>query len=79
MGKYGRLVIPKELREKYGVKEGSRFIIREYKEQIILIPVKIYENPTEALHGSIKLETPIDEPKEIAREHIRKKLKGKYG
>ena len=74
MGKYGRLVIPKEMREKYGVKEGSRFIIREYKGQIILIPVTIYEKPTEALHGSIKLETLVDEPKEVARKYIRKKL-----
>ena len=74
IGKYGRLVLPKELRDKYGVKEGSRLIIRDYKGQIILLPVTNYEKPTEALHGSIKAEHPIKEPKELARTHVRKKL-----
>lgn len=72
--KYGRIVLPKELREKYGAKEGSRLIIRDYKGQIILIPVTTYEEPTEALDGSVKAESPIEEPKEVARTHIRKKL-----
>jgi hypothetical protein len=36
--------------------------------------VKKYENPTEALYGSVKLDKPIEEPKRIAREYIRKKL-----
>lgn len=74
IGKYGRIVIPKELRDKYGVKEGSRLIIRDYKGQIILVPVTTYEKPTEALHGSVKTDVPIEEPKELARTHIRKKL-----
>lgn len=33
-----------------------------------------YEKPTEALHGAVKMEKPIDEPKRLAREHLRKKL-----
>jgi AbrB family looped-hinge helix DNA binding protein len=74
IGRYGRIVLPKELRDKYGVKEGSRLIIRDYKGQIILLPVTTYENPTEALHGSVKAEFPIEEPKEVARKHVRKKL-----
>jgi len=74
IGKYGRIVFPKELRYKYGVKEGSRFIIRDYRGQIILLPVATYEKPTEALYGSVKAEHPIEEPKELARTHIRKKL-----
>ncbi len=74
IGKYGRIVLPKELRDKYGVKEGSRLIIRDHRGQIILLPVTTYEKPTEALHGSIKVEAPIEEPKQIARAHIRKRL-----
>ncbi|MEM2123666.1 MAG: type II toxin-antitoxin system VapC family toxin [Candidatus Bathyarchaeia archaeon] len=31
-------------------------------------------SPTEALYGSVKLDKPIDEPKSMAREYIRKKL-----
>jgi len=74
IGKYGRIVLPKELRDKYGVKQGSRLIIRDYRGQIILLPVTTYEKPTEALHGSVRVELPIEEPKEVARTHIRKKL-----
>lgn len=74
IGKYGRIVLPKEIRNKYGVKEGSRLIIRDYRGQIILLPVTTYEKPTEALHGSVKVETPIEEPKEVARTHLKKKL-----
>jgi AbrB family looped-hinge helix DNA binding protein len=74
IGKYGRIVLPKELRDKYQVKEGSRLIIRDYRGQIILLPVTTYEKPTEALHDSVKAEPPIEEPKETARTHIKKKL-----
>ena len=74
IGKYGRIVLPKELRDKYRIKEGSRLIIRDYKGQIILLPVTTYGKPTEALHNSIKTKLPIKEPKETARTHIRKKL-----
>lgn len=74
VGKYGRIVLPKEIREKYGVGENSRLIIRERGGVLILIPVRRYERPTEALYGSIELERPIDEPKKVAREHVRRKL-----
>ena len=53
--------------------EGSKLIIRKRGSQIILIPIKRYEKPTEALYGSIKPEKPIDEPKKIARGHIKTK------
>ena len=74
VGKYGRIVLPKEVREKYGVGERSRLIIREREGEIVLIPVRRYEKPTEALYGSVKLERPIEEPKQVAREHVRRKL-----
>jgi AbrB family looped-hinge helix DNA binding protein len=74
VGKYGRIVLPKKLRQKYGVEEGIRLIVTEYMGRICLVPVKKYDKPTEALYGSIKVETPIDDPKSLAIEHIRRKL-----
>lgn len=74
VGKYGRIVLPKEIRERYGVDENSRLIIREREGEIALIPVKRYERPTETLYNSIRLKQPVDEPKKVAREHLRRKL-----
>jgi AbrB family looped-hinge helix DNA binding protein len=74
VGKYGRIVLPKRLRQKYGMQEGIRLIITDYMGRICLVPVRTYGKPTEALYGAVTLETPIDEPKRLAREHIRKKL-----
>lgn len=74
IGKYGRIVLPKKLRQKYGMQEGNRLIVTEFMERICLLPVRVYENPTNALYGSVKLDKPIEEPKHLAREYIRKKL-----
>jgi AbrB family looped-hinge helix DNA binding protein len=74
VGKYGRIILPKQFRDKYGVHEGARLIVTEFNGSICLVPVKIYEKPTEALYGAVKLEKPVDEPKHLAREYIRKKL-----
>lgn len=73
VGKYGRIVLPKNIREKWQVDEGSRLIILEREGEIVLIPVKKYDKPTEALYGSIKLDKPIDEPKKVARKHVLKR------
>jgi AbrB family looped-hinge helix DNA binding protein len=62
VGRYGRLVLPKTLREKYGVDEGSKLIISGVDDRIELLPVKTYENPAEE---------PLDHPKEVARSHGR--------
>jgi hypothetical protein len=51
-----------------------RLIITEYMGRICLVPIKVYDKPTEALSGSIKVEKTIDDPKQVAREYIRKKL-----
>jgi bifunctional DNA-binding transcriptional regulator/antitoxin component of YhaV-PrlF toxin-antitoxin module len=67
-------VLPKKIRQKYELNEGIRLIITEYMGNICLVPVKTHNKPTEALFGSVKLETPIEEPKQLAREYIRKKL-----
>ena len=74
VGRYGRVVLPKKIRQKYGLHEGIRLIVTEYMGRICLVPVKTHNKPTEALYGSVKLENPIEEPKRLAREYIRKKL-----
>jgi AbrB family looped-hinge helix DNA binding protein len=74
VGKYGRIVLPKKIRKKYGLNEGFRLIVTESMGRICLTPVKTYEKPTEALYGSIKTNEPIEEPKTFAREFMRKKL-----
>lgn len=74
VGKYGRIVLPKRIREKYGVREGSRLIVIGLKDRIVLVPVKVYESPTKALYGSVVRREPIEEPKRLAREYIRKRL-----
>jgi AbrB family looped-hinge helix DNA binding protein len=74
VGKYGRIVLPKQLRQKYGLNEGIRLIITEHMGRICLVPVMKYEKPTDALFGAVKLEKPMEEPKRLAKEHIRKKL-----
>jgi len=74
VGRYGRVVLPKEIRDKYGVGEKSRLIVRERRGEIVLIPVARYERPTDALYGSVPIGAAIDEPKEVARKQLREKL-----
>jgi AbrB family looped-hinge helix DNA binding protein len=74
VGKYGRIVLPKDVRDKYGVREGFRLIVTDFRGKICLVPVTTYEKPAEALYGSVKFDKPVDEPKRVAREYIRKKL-----
>ncbi len=73
IGKYGRIVLPKDIRKRYELDDESRLIIRESQGEILLIPVKRYKKPTEAFFGSITHDQPIDDPKEYARLHIRRR------
>jgi AbrB family looped-hinge helix DNA binding protein len=74
VGRCGRLILPKNIREKCGVKEGSRLIAVGFEGRIILVPVKVYDKPTEALYRSVELERLVDEPKSVARAYIREKI-----
>ena len=73
VGKEGRIVLPKDLRERNEIEEKTRVIIRERNGEIILIPIKRYSEPTASLAGSLPLEEPVDEPKELARRYAREK------
>ena len=74
VGKNGRIVLPKGLRERYGVKEKTRLLIREREGEIVFIPLMRYDSPTDALYGSVKPDKPIDSPKEVARRHVGRRL-----
>jgi AbrB family looped-hinge helix DNA binding protein len=74
VGKEGRIVLPKAVRQKHKMEEGTRLILRECGDQIIMIPVLRYVKPTEAIYASIKTTIPVDQPKEKTREHIRRRL-----
>jgi hypothetical protein len=58
----------------YRVHEGTKLIVAGGKGRIIVLPVQTYDRPTEAVYGSVNAEAPVDEPKQAAREHIRRKL-----
>ena len=73
VGKEGRIVLPKEIRQNKDIEEKTRLIVRERQGEIALIPIKKYEKPTQSLLGSIKTTTPIDDPKGQARRHVAEK------
>ena len=47
--------------------------MRERQGEIVLIPIKKYKALTQSLLGSVKVTSPIDDPKGLAREHAARK------
>jgi len=43
VGEKGQIVIPKSIRDIFGIKKGTRLLIAEDKEKIIIKPVKLNE------------------------------------
>ena len=68
----------KKIGERLGMKRGGRIIIRAFGSHIVLIPVNIYDKPTRALHGSVRLLKSVDKPKELARSYMSKKLEEEF-
>ena len=48
----GWVVIPKDLRDKYGLKKGTRVQVMDYGDLLALIPLP--DDPVEALHGMLR-------------------------
>jgi len=48
----GRVVIPASLRRKYGLKSGTRVVIRDEGDQIVLVPLT--ENLVHSLRGMLR-------------------------
>ena len=69
----GWVVIPKDLREKYGLKQGMRVKIVDYGDLLALVPLP--DDPVEALHGMLEggPSMAADLLAERARERAREK------
>jgi AbrB family looped-hinge helix DNA binding protein len=48
----GWVVIPKDLRDKYGLRKGTRIQVVEYDQALALVPLP--DDPAEALHGMLE-------------------------
>jgi len=67
----GRVTIPKSLRERYGLEEGTVVRFRAKKDKIEIEPPKKLTD----LAGLLRDGTPCDDPKRVAREYMRSQLK----
>ena len=67
----GRVTIPKSLRERYGLKEGTVVRFRAREDSIEIQPPKKLTD----LAGLLRNGTPRDDPKRIAREHAKSQVK----
>lgn len=65
----GRIVIPKNVREMFGLEVGEEIVVDVEDRKIILRPKKIVEDPVERLYGSVKVK-PEASPKKVAREWV---------
>ncbi len=57
----GQIVLPKSIREKFGIKEGDELEVLDFGEEIVIVPLK----KGLKLRGLVKFEKPV---KEILRE-----------
>ena len=67
----GWIVIPKPLRDKYGLKKGMRVQVVDYGSVLAVVPLP--EDPVKALHGMLEEGPSLTEEllKERAAEKIR--------
>jgi len=67
----GWVVIPKPLREKYGLRKGTRVRMMDCGDGVALVPLPA--DPVAALHGMLKEGPSLTEEllKERARERVR--------
>jgi AbrB family looped-hinge helix DNA binding protein len=65
----GWVVIPKSLREKYGLEKGAKVQVVEYGDVLALVPLP--DDPVDALHGMLKGGLPLTEELLAERERDR--------
>lgn len=70
----GRVVIPKDVREMFGLEIGEEIIVDVEGRKIVLRPKKMIEDPVKRLYGSVKVKPEIS-PKKVAREWAMKRMK----
>jgi AbrB family looped-hinge helix DNA binding protein len=68
----GWVVIPKDLREKYGLNQGTQVQVVDYGDALALIPIP--DDPVDALHGMLEHEPSLtaellaERSRELSRE-----------
>jgi AbrB family looped-hinge helix DNA binding protein len=72
----GWVVIPKNLREKYGLEKGTQLQVVDYGHVLALVPLP--DDPVDALHGMLEGGPPLtaDLLAERARERVREEARG---
>ncbi|MFH0786636.1 MAG: AbrB/MazE/SpoVT family DNA-binding domain-containing protein [Pseudomonadota bacterium] len=65
----GQILIPKRIRNKYGVKPGGKVHILEQTEGILIKPAP--ENPLEAACGFLKGDFSLSD--DLLKEHVKEK------
>ncbi|RLG60094.1 MAG: AbrB/MazE/SpoVT family DNA-binding domain-containing protein [Candidatus Hydrothermarchaeota archaeon] len=73
----GQIVIPADIRKKYGLRPGSRVEIFDMEGQIVLCSIP--EDPIEAAHGFLSSRRSISEMLKEAREEEKKFEERKAG
>lgn len=72
----GWVVIPKDLREKYNLRKGTRVQVVDYGNMLVLVPLP--DDPVDALHGMLEGGPSLtaDLLAERARERAREEGRG---
>jgi len=73
----GQIVIPADIRKKYGLRPGSRVEIFDMEGQIVLCSIP--EDPIEAAHGFLSSRRSVSEMLKEAREEEKKFEERKAG
>jgi len=70
----GRILIPKEIREKIGLRTGGKARLKVEKERIVIMPPISPEDFIKEMEGCIKEGTPAIEPLELKKMWEPKKV-----
>ena len=69
----GQIVLPKAIREKFGIKEGDELEVIDFGDEIVIVPVK----KGLKLRGLVKFEKPVREVlQEIRKEEEEMEARG---
>ncbi len=76
VSKKGQLVVPAEIRKRYGIGEGMEVELLDFGEEISLVPLPA--NPIKAAEGWLKSKRPVKEMLREARAEEEKFEKEKF-
>ena len=73
----GWVVIPKSIRDKHGLKKGSRVQVLDYGQLLAIVPIP--DDPVEALHGMFETESSLTQDLLTERKRDRAREEGSSG